>query len=215
MSWRSGREILYIVSLLVVLLLSACREKVSPEKHEGQILDSIREVGKLDLVEVSTEEIFVISGSGHTLYSVRTLEEVSEYLADLLRVGSRKGVYSFTNYSVAYMNLSELTVEDVTFEGGTAKLVLPRVQVEPIGRSGTLRKLHERVSGNKSPISNKERTEMQNRASALAKKRLVPGSSAYESVVREAEEKAISFFTGFLHSRGYERVEVVVEKSGE
>lgn len=175
------------------------------------LLPLLQEVGKLDLVETSTEEIFVISGSGHTLYSLQSLEDASEYLADLLRVGGRVGVYSFTYYSMAYIDLTELGLERVRVQGSEVELVLPPIRIEPMGRSVTLKQLHERVTGTKAPITNQERLEMQNRASEISKERLAPGTSAYNRVVAQAEERALAFFKGYLHSRGYDRVVVRIE----
>lgn len=206
-----GLEIVSRAYLLcgLVLLLVAC------QRVEGKPIEveELRDVGKLELLEYRTEEIFVISGSGQTFATIRTLEEAGDYFVDLLRVGSRVGVYAFDNYSVAYMDLYDLKGEDIEVDqkAGRVRLTLPQVVIEPIGRSGTLRVLHERVTGTKPMITNKERRDMQNKASILAKQRVAEGTAKHQELLRKAEAKAEAYFRGMLQARGYE--EVVIEIS--
>lgn len=174
------------------------------------VASELHEVGKLELVEYRTEEIFIISPKEQSLKSVKTLEELSNYLSDLLTIGDRVGVYSFENYSVAYIDLTQISDEDIDFDPSTKsiQLTLPPIQVEPIGRSGNIRKLHERVSGLQEGITSEERRQMQNEASALAIKALAPGTAKYRDLVAQAEQKARAFFTGMLHARGCEEVTI-------
>lgn len=193
-----------------LLLLVSC----SQEKAKTIEIQELREVGKLELVEYRTEEVFVISGSGQTFATIRTLEEAGDYFVDLLRVGSRVGVYVFDNYSVAYIDLNDLSVEDVEFDQATGyvRLTLPSVQIEPIGRSGKLRVLHERVTGTKPMITNKERREMQNKASDLAKRRVAKGTAKHLELVQKAEVKAAAYFRGMLQARGYQNVTIEIRR---
>lgn len=137
-----------------------------------------------------------------------TLEEISNYLNNLLTIGDRVGIYSFENFSIAYIDLAQFSDEDITLNPSrqSIHLHLPAIQVEPIGRSGKVRKLHERVTGMEQNITSEERRLMQNKASELAIKALAPGTQKHQDLVAQAEQKARAYFTGMLHSRGYSEV---------
>lgn len=193
--------------LFMLLLMAACTKE---EEMGAPVASELHEVGKLELVEYRTEEIFIISPKEQSLKSIMTLEELSNYLSDLLTIGDRVGVYSFENYSIAYIDLTQLRDDDIHFDSSTKsiQLTLPAIQIEPIGRSGNIRKLHERVSGLQGSIKSEERRQMQNEASQLAIKALAPGTPKHKELVEQAEQKARAFFTGMLHARGCKEVTI-------
>lgn len=194
-----------ITYFIMFLSLVACSKEA---QTDAPIASVLHEVGKLELVEYRTEEIFIISPKDQSLKPIMTLEEMSNYISDLLTIGDRVGVYSFENYSVAYIDLTLLNPQEIHFDTSkkSIAITLPAIQIEPIGRSGNIRKLHERVSGLQKSITSEERKEMQDQASALAIKALAPGTSKYKELVMLAEKKARTYFTGMLHARGYKEV---------
>lgn len=196
-----------LIYLTLVLLLASCSEV---QETSAPTLTELHEVGKLELIEYRTEEIFIISPKEQKLKLIMTLDEVSNYLDNLLTVGDRIGVYSFENFSIAYIDLSQLREEDIRYDGSrhAIGLTLPAIHIEPIGRSGEIRKLHERVSGLQSNISSEERRQMLNQASALAIKALAPGTPKHKDLVQQAERKARAYFTGMLHARGCKEVTI-------
>ena len=136
-----------LIYLTLVLLLASCCSEV--QETSAPTLTELHEVGKLELIEYRTEEIFIISPKEQKLKLIMTLDEVSNYLDNLLTVGDRIGVYSFENFSIAYIDLSQLRDEDIRYDRFPSChcSTLPAIQIEPIGRSGEIRKLHDRVSG--------------------------------------------------------------------
>lgn len=197
-----------LIYLCALLLVSSCDEEKQLSTH---LTEELHEVGKLELIEYRTEEIFIISPKEQSLKPVMSLDEIANYLDSKLTVGDRIGVYSFENFSVAYIDLSQLRDEDITFDASnkSIRLVLPSVQVEPIGRSGSIRKLHERITGMQGSISSEERRLMQNQASKLAIEALAPGTPKHKDLVSKAEQKACAYFTGMLHARGCKEVTII------
>lgn len=208
---RTNQSIIWCLCTLFMsslVLLSGCTD--GRQKDSNAVVGHLREVGKLELVEQRSEEVILISGSGESLSTIGSLDDAFTYLDDLFRVGDRVGVYSFSHYAIAYLDLTELTTDDVRIHSGakSVHLQLPKIQVEPIGRSGQIKLLHERVTGNRRPITTEERSKIQEKATQQALERLKPGSTNYNDLVRQAKDQAKSYFTGLLRSRGYEEVTI-------
>ncbi len=199
---------LLLYSLFLAPLILSCGSS-SRETEEG-ILSHLHEVAKLELIEQRSEEVIMISGSGESLNTISSLEDAMTYLDDLLRVGQRVGVYSFGHYAVAYIDLSQLSIEDISLssKGKKVTLTLPSVQVEPIGRSGEIKLLHERVTGTRRPITSEERSQVQAKATEQARERIKPGSPNHTALVQQAKEQAIAYFTGLFRSKGYEEISI-------
>ena len=201
------------IALLLALLISCTSE----EQHKFVQPKELQEVGKLELIEYRTEEIFVISSDQKRLKSIQSLEDVGNYLSSLFEIGDRIGIYSFDFYSIAYINLYDLHDSDLQYdqESKSIQLTLPEIEIEPIGRGGTLKLLHERVNGNKKSITSEERQNMQRQAVSLAKQNLLPGTPKYQELVSKAQSKAQAYFTSILRSRGYEEIHIRFTQSYE
>lgn len=211
---RSIMRYIPLQILLLLTLLFSCK----PEEERKVIQpNELREVGKLELVEYRSEEIFVISSDQKSLESIRSLEEAADYLSSLFEIGDRIGIYSFDFYTIAYINLYDLQDSDLQYdqENKSIQLTLPPIEVEPIGRGGTLKLLHERVNGNKKSITSEERQNMQRQAVVLAKQNIRPGTPKYQELVTKAQSKAQAYFTSILRARGYEEIEIRFTQSYE
>ena len=211
---RSIMRYIPLQILLILTLLLSCK----PEEGRKVIQpNELREVGKLELVEYRSEEIFVISSDQKSLESIRSLEEAADYISSLFEIGDRIGIYSFDFYTIAYINLYNLQDSDLQYdeESKSIQLTLPPIQVEPIGRGGTLKLLHERVNGNKKSITSEERQNMQRQAVSLAKRNLLPGTPKYQELVTKVQSKAQAYFTSILRARGYEEIEIRFTQSYE
>lgn len=202
--------IMRYIPIQIVLLLTLLISCKSEEQHKFIQPKELQEVGKLELIEYRTEEIFVISSDQKSLESIQSLEDVGNYLSSLFEIGDRIGIYSFDFYSIAYINLYNLQDSDLQYdqESKSIQLTLPPIEIEPIGRGGTLKLLHERVNGNKKSITSEERQNMQRQAVSLAKQNLLPGTPKYQELLRKAQSKAQAYFTSILKSRGYEEIQI-------
>lgn len=176
--------------------------------EESRLSDTIRETGKLELIETEEEDTFVIRGKEWK--DIDSIEEGLRHLSELLKPGERIGVYSFRSYAVAYIDLTLFRDEDLTLseDEKTASLTLPAVQVESIGRSTTINVLHERVSGSQTQITPEEKKALQDHASALFLSDLKPGAALHDEMKRKGEEKAAAFFRGLLRANGFDRVQI-------
>lgn len=211
------RRIMRYIPLQILLLLTLLLSCKPEEGRKAIQPNELREVGKLELVEYRSEEIFVISSDQMSLESIRSFEEAADYLSSLFEIGDRIGIYSFDFYTIAYINLYNLQDSDLQYdqENKSIQLTLPPIEVEPIGRGGTLKLLHERVNGNKKSITSEERQNMQRQAVAHAKQNIRPGTPKYQELVTKAQSKAQAYFSSILRSRGYEEIEIRFTQSYE
>lgn len=202
---------LTILHLFLILLISLLTTGCSNEEQTNAITPiELHEVGKLELVEYRSEEIFVISDKHQSITDISSLEDAAEYLNSLLQVGDRIGVYSFDFYTIAYIDLHQLEDRDILWDATnkSIQVTLPPVEIEPIGRGGEIRLLHERVNGNKKSITSNERQNMQRQAIGLAKKNLLPGTPKYQEIVTKAQNKARAYLTGMMKARGCQEVTI-------
>ena len=197
-------------TLLFLLSLFGCSD--SP-KHN--LPGEIRKVAKLELAETEVERTFVIRGKEWK--DIGSIQEGLRNIGELLKPGERIGVYSFRNFAVAYIDLTQFRDEDikVSEKERTVTLTLPAVRVESIGRSTTINVLHERVSGSKEPIKPEEKKALQDKASAEFLESIRPGEPLYEELADKAEKKAEAFFSGLLNASGYILVKVTFEERKE
>lgn len=197
---------------LFLCFFTACS---SPTDDVLLEVDHLQSIGHLELIEYQTEELFMISSKDQKLRDIRSIEEANDFLTSILRAGDRIGIYSFVNYSIGFIDLSHFSPDKgAAYDGDTKHLTLtlPPVQIEPIGRSGTLRKLHERVTGLQREITPEERRKIQNQAVAHAQQRLAPGTTQYKELVRMAETKASVYLTSLFKSRGCATVTIKFEE---
>lgn len=202
--------------LILLLLLSACSGSGEDSlPGEEALVGMIRSTERLELAEMELTEVLVIEGSGTTLSGVRTLDEAAKYIDNLIRPGGRIGVYAFTHTAVSYLDLSEVTPEDVTIHGQSVTLRLPPIGVILLGRSPDLEVLHERVTGTKRPISSEERKALQDEATERTRERLRPGHATGDLLRRKGAVRATAFYRGMLHSAGYEEVSIIIEEESD
>lgn len=196
-----------LLPLILTLLLGVgCSSSSTGDKT--LVMSAVRSVEQLELTEMELTETFVIRGSGTTFSGIRTPKEAADYVDNLLRPGERIGVYAFTHTALAFIDLSQLSDEDIRVEKKSVHMTLPPVEVKLAGRSPTLEVLHERITGTKRPITAEERKRMQDEASRRTRARLQQGSPTYTLLQQRGEKQARAYYTGMLHARGYEEVRV-------
>lgn len=94
----------FIFPSLVIACSSSGRP---PEPEKIDYVSSVRQVGKLQLSEMSLSKVGRISDPA--FQEARTLKEKAEAMVDKMKIGTRIGVYSYQTYLSAYIDLSELS----------------------------------------------------------------------------------------------------------
>lgn len=133
------------------------------------------------------------------------IRQKTDALLSSLKIGKRKAAYSYDTYLRAYIDLSELTPDDVKIDDAakTVTVTLPAVKTEFAGRDLGLREDHYRVTGLRSDINAQERAQIKERMNTHLKAE-VEGDDTFRAVLTEqARNKARSYFENLLSDSGY------------
>ena len=121
------------------------------------------------------------------------------------KVGKRIAVYSYNTYMRAYIDLSELQIDDITVDedAKTVKITLPPIVTELAGRDMPMRKEYENIGLLRSDLDSKERAEMKEKANASLKKELESNSAFSQQLTEAAKRKARKYFESIFEADGY------------
>lgn len=192
-----------ILPILITLLsacLSACREKTD---HVAEMTSRLRDVSRLELAQMTIGKVGMISD--HKYEDAKTIEEKTKAMVNAMKIGNRIGVYSYDTYLIAYIDLSELSNDDIEFDEKTnvVHVVLPPVKVMTDGREPQLHEVHYRVTGLRSSIKPEERAKLKAQMAAEVKKEVAGYEGSKEILRDEARKKATAWFENIITSWGY------------
>lgn len=123
-----------------------------------------------------------------------------------LEWGKRIAAYSYSTYMRAYIDLSELQIDDLDFDDRamTVKVTLPPVVTELVGRDMDMKKEYDNFTGMRtSGLDGKELALMKERANASLLKELERNPMFKKRLVEEARRKARRYFETIFKQAGY------------
>ena len=185
---------------VVLMVLAACGRKEEPV----DVYSRLQNVSRLELSRMTVGKVGMISDPAFG--DARGIIGKAEAMLDAVKVGKRIGVYSYDTYLTAYIDLSELSADDIDIdrEAGTAHVILPPVRVMVDGREPQLHEEHYRVTGLRSSITPEERAALKAQMAREVKKELSNSKSSADALKASAEAKAKAWFTQLLENWGYE-----------
>lgn len=194
----------FFLWLILTLFIFGCSKKEESVPQRIDMLSQVRDVGKLQLSEMTLTKVGRISDP--SFRDARTLREKAEAAIDKMKIGTRIGVYSYQTYVTAYIDLTEISPSDIVVDtvASTVSVTLPPVRVEWAGRDMELTEEHYRVSGLRSNIDARERAELKSRMAARLKKEVAADKSVETSLKESAQVKATAYFTELFHNWGFE-----------
>lgn len=186
--------------LAAAALLAACSREESP----GKVLYSeLKSVNKIVLAQMTISKMATIDDLD--LAKAEGLRQTGEALLDAVKIGNRKAAYSYNTYLRAYIDMSELTPDDIDIDPSskTITISLPAIQTEFAGRDPAIREDHYRVTWLRSEINPGERAEMKEKMNTALKKE-VEGNSAFKRrVIETARAKGEAYFRSLAALDGY------------
>lgn len=188
------------VFAVVLMVLAACGRKEEPV----DVYSRLQNVSRLELSRMTVGKVGMISDPAFG--DARGIIGKAEAMLDAVKVGKRIGVYSYDTYLTAYIDLSELSADDIDIdrEAGTAHVILHPVRVMVDGREPQLHEEHYRVTGLRSSITPEERAALKAQMAREVKKELSKSKSSADALKASAEAKAKAWFTQLLENWGYE-----------
>lgn len=190
----------YVVAAALLFIMAACGHKEEPV----DVYSRLQSVSRLELARMTVGKVGMISdpavGEAHGIMGK------AEAMLDAVKVGKRIGVYSYDTYLTAYIDLSELSPDDIEIdrESATARVLLPPVKVMVDGREPQLHEEHYRVTGLRSSITPEERARLKAQMAREVRMELSKDQSSSDALKASAEAKAIAWFTQLLENWGYE-----------
>lgn len=190
-----------ILLALLAVVAAGCRKEEKTPDHS--FYSDIKSVNKLVLAQMSVSKMSYLEDL--KLEDAKGLKQTVEALGDAVKIGSRKAAYSYNTYLRAFLDMTELTPEDVTIDekSKTIRLTLPEIKVEIQGRDPGLKEEHYRVSGLRSPINARERAEIKEKMNTAVKEEINKNPEFRNNLLSQAKIKAISFFQEIGKDNGY------------
>ncbi len=180
---KSKITILISLLLMTAAAFSSCNNDKSDSPHN--VYEEIIKTDKLVLASM-------------TINKIGEYDDESDW-----KIGKRIAVYSYNTYLIAYIDLSQLSPEDIDIDNtdGTASISLPPIKTEYRGRDISMKEEHYRVTGLRSQIGPKERAELKEKMNSSLKKEVESDPNFKTTVVEAAKRKAEIFFKQLFASR--------------
>ena len=168
-------------------------------------------MNKLTLVEVNVRKVVTIQDSRLHFAQIGGLKDLLLWAKGKAKIGKRVGVYSFNAAFVAWIDLSEVRSEDVTYTSdGILTLSLPPIQTELLGRDFTLNSEYERVDGLRDAITPEDRARAKEYATRRLRQEVLENSAFISSVQEQAQEKLRKTLVNLLLLKGEENPAVQI-----
>ena len=194
----------FLTRLAALAGTAAC----SRAEHTPDWFSEIRSANKLVLASMSISKMATIDDMDFS--KAKGFKQSADALMASLKVGDRVAAYSYDTYLKAYIDLSNLSPDDVKIDedSKTITIMLPPVQTEFAGRDLGMREEHYRVTGLRSQINAKERAEIKEKMNASLKKEVENDPAFKNILIDRAKKQAVMYFDNMFADTGYTPVVV-------
>lgn len=183
------KNIFIILSVGLVILGSSCH-KNTPESPTVSPKDFYQELKSVDKM----------------VFSNMAVTKTAKLTDDAwYKAGKRIAVYSYDSYLRAFIDLSELQMDDIKIdeEAKTVTIVLPPVKTEVTGRDMDMRKEYENVGAFRKNISAQERARIKEFANQSFKNEVEENQEFKQQLKDAAQKKARMYFGAIFEREGY------------
>lgn len=193
---------------LTILAALAVTAACSRAEHTPDWFSEIRSANKLVLASMSISKMATIDDMDFS--KAKGFKQSADALMASLKVGDRVAAYSYDTYLKAYIDLSDLSPDDVKVDedSKTITIMLPPVQTEFAGRDLGMREEHYRVTGLRSQINAKERAEIKEKMNASLKTEVENDPAFKNILIDRAKKQAVMYFDNMFAGTGYTPVVV-------
>ena len=194
-----------IVCFFILLGWVACQKEQEPS-----LFFELKDINELVLAEVRVEKTFVIDDPEIHFKDIGSKSGVFVDIVDWVKrktsVGKRIGIYSFGTYYSAYIDLSQLSEEDVVIDrkNKSCLLVLPAIEIKEWGRDFELKTEHERTSLYRNKLTPQDKAKAKNEASKILVEEMGKDGRFKQELTDSAKDKAQAYFKTLLSNWGYQ-----------
>ena len=174
---------LIVISALVTLMLPSCAKN-----DTNQLYQEIKSVDKMVLASMAITKTAKMDDDG-----------------PFYKKGKRIAVYSYDSYMRAYVDLSQLQMEDLAFDedAKTVTVMLPPIMTEITGRDMDMRLEYDHIGWWRDSLNSKERAEVKEKANASFKKEVEENPMFKQQLADAAKRKARKYFETIFDANGY------------
>ena len=174
---------LIVISALVTLMLPSCAKN-----DTNQLYQEIKSVDKMVLASMAITKTAKMDDDG-----------------PFYKKGKRIAVYSYDSYMRAYVDLSQLQMEDLAFDedAKTVTVMLPPIMTEITGRDMDMRLEYDHIGWWRDSLNSKERAEVKEKANASFKKEVEENPMFKQQLTDAAKRKARKYFETIFDANGY------------
>ena len=171
-----------LVPAVVTVLLAACGKN-----DTNQLYQEIKSVDKIVFASMAITKTAIMNDD------------------HWYTVTKRIAVYSYDSYMRAYVDLSQLQMEDLIFDedGKTVKVMLPPVMTEITGRDMDMRLEYDNIELLRHSLNSKERAEIKEEANASFKTEVEENPMFKQQLTDAAKRKARKYFETIFDANGY------------
>lgn len=193
------RLVFGLTVMLIFSSLCGCSKEESIDRE--RLSSDLRVVQKLVLSRMTVSKMATIDDI--SLSEAKGGRQKLAALIASLKPGTRKAAYSYNTYLYAYVDLSQLTVDDVrAIDNHTIEITLPPIEVAIEGRDVGITENHYRVTGLRSHIDASERAQLKEAMSAALREEVAEDPTFETSLKSEARKKLDLYFDAFAKSHG-------------
>lgn len=187
----------WLFSLSIAIFLVACSQQ------ENALQNRLNNINELELIQVTLSKSYTIRDAYDE--DIENGEfDILNTIEHYVKKGGRVGVYGLRRTYSAYINLAELTDNDIKINGNNAYIKLPQIQIKILGNDIIPTIYHERVNGLRFPISESERIAVRKQATEeLDEKVTNPESEIAIHMKNQAEQKCYAWLEALLRDWGY------------
>lgn len=183
------KNIFFILAIGLAVLGSSCH-KNTPESPAVSSKDFYQELKSVDKM----------------VFSNMAVTKTAKLTDDAwYKAGKRIAVYSYDSYLRAFIDLTELQMDDIKIdeEAKTVTIVLPPVKTEVTGRDMDMRKEYENIGTFRKNISAQERARIKEFANQSFKNEVEENQEFKQQLKDAAQKKARMYFGAIFEREGY------------
>lgn len=193
------RRWLLLVVLLPLMVITGCRKEEQVDRE--RFSSDLRVVQKMVLSRMTVKKMATIDDL--SLSEAKGARQTLSALVATLKPGTRKAAYSYNTYLNAYIDLSNLSQDDIkVIDSHTIEITLPPIEVEVEGRDIGITEEHYRVTGLRSQIDASERARLKEAMSAALKEEVASDPTFENSLRAAARDRLDTFFEAFAKNHG-------------
>lgn len=192
------------MAAIAMTAMTAC--STDSQNKVPDFYEEIHEVRNLTVAQMTISKMATVNDLD--ISQAKGPEECLEAVVNKFKIGDRVAAYSYNSYIEAYVDLSELSPEDISVDdkNKTLTIRIPDIKTRLAGRDSGIKEIHYRVTGLRSAIGEKERAILKERMNDALKKELSDNKMIETRLREEGRKKLVDFLVAMANAHDYKLI---------